>query len=245
MDFEYFGLSRDLLYLCSLFLGTIAAAFIVMKRKECTMQRKSLQITLILFLAACAIASLAASVILSQGLIFTFGLIYPFVVLFLVLGFLALYFPLAGGCTIIFAAGLFAVIIGVSFLIYPGFKEPSGIVVRSSGTELIFRRGDETWDVNNDRNIIRFVAVSITAYPAYPLIGGERRGLITRVLRNGTELFILSGNSGRFSGVNKNSLGFLRQELTLDLPLGTMPPGISLSVLFDGKKLYYDPPIQL
>ncbi|MCL1928030.1 MAG: hypothetical protein FWG07_04460 [Treponema sp.] len=251
MDFEYFGLSRDLLYLCSLILGVAIAAFLVTLQKTCTLRRKSVLITVIFCLASCFIASLAVSVILSGGLIFSALLKHPFIillmVLFFVLGGLALYFPRAGGCSIIFAAGLFLVYMCFSFWIYPGINEPERLVVRASETDLIFRLNAETWDVqssHNDQRQIYFEAVSITAYPAYPLIGGKRRGVITRVFRNDTELLAFHGAFNRYSKSAGKSWGFLREEFTLALPAGALLPGISLTVLFNGTLLYFDPPIQ-
>ena len=247
MDFEYFGLSRDLLYLCALLFGAAAAAFLVTLRKDCALRKKSFLITVTLCLSSLAIAALAVAVILSKGQVFTVRLTYPFLFVFFVLGGLALYFPRAGGCPILFAVSLFAVYICFSFLVYPSFREPERLVIRSSDTGLIFRCGAETWNIQNDYNqrMINFEAVSVTAYPAYPLIGGGRRGLITRVLRNEEELFSLSDNAKGLSGKFANSPGFERKDFTLDLPLGALPPGISLSVLFDGKLLYFDPPIHL
>ena len=245
MGFEHFGLSRDLLYMSSLFLGGIAAAFLVTLRKSCTLRRKSLMITVMLLLGSLCIAAVAASVILSGGLIFSVSLLYPFLALFFILGGLALYFPRAGGCTIIFFAGIFIVYLCFSFLIYPGFKEPERLLVRSSGAELIFRRGTDTWEVENDQRMIKFEAVSIAAHPAYPLIGGEKRGLITRIMRNENELLALASSFGKPSGSLKESLGFLREDYTLDLPIGALPPGVSVAVLFDGSQLYFDPPIHM
>ena len=251
MDFEYFSLSRDLLYLCSLLFGAAVGAFLVTLQKTCSPRRKSLLITVILCLASCFIAAMALSVILSRGLIFSAFSVYPFiiftVVLFFILGGLALYFPLIGGCSIIFAAGLFLVYMCFSFWVYPGLKEPERLVVRAAENELVFRLDAETWDVQNvfsDQEMIRFEAVSIIAYPAFPLIGGERRGLITGILRNDNELFVLTGTFNRYSMGFKKPWGFLREEFTLDFPANALPPGVSLSVLFNGSRLYFDPPIQ-
>jgi len=168
--------------------------------------------------------------------------------LFFVLGGLALCYPRAGGCSIIFAAGLFLVYMCFSFWVYPGLKDPERLVVRASETDLVFRLGAETWDIQNDhydQGMICFEAVSITANPAYPIIGGERRGLITCVLRNDNELFVFTKTFNRYSGGFRKSWGVFRQEFTLDLSVRALPPGISLAVLFNGTQLYFDPPIQL
>jgi len=245
MDFNFFSLSRDLLYLSFLLWGAAAASFLIITRKDCTLRQRSVWITAIFCLSAIALAFLSASIILSNGMIFTVASIYPFVVLCLVLGGLALYFPRAGVCTVILAIGLFTAYISFSFLFYPGLKEPVSLVVRSSGTELIFRRDDETVNTHNDGRAISFQAVSITAYPGCPLVGGETRGLITRVQRDDEEILIFGSRLYRRSGALKKSWGFLREDHVLNLPAGTMLSGTSLSVLFNGKRLYFDPPIQL
>jgi hypothetical protein len=194
-------------------------------------------------LASLTVASLAGTVILSRGLVFTVASLYPFVVLFLAVGILGVRFPRAGGCTIIFVAGLVAVWICFSFLAYPHFEELS---LQSSGKgQLLIRRGtgsDETWNVKDDGSPLFFEAVSLTAYPGYPLIGGERRGIITSAGRNNEPFFSVKrfGRSGTFSGP-----GFILNRYSLELPSGALLPGMNLSVLFDGEKLYFDPAIQL
>jgi hypothetical protein len=173
-------------------------------------------------------------------MIFGVTVIYPVAALFFILGGIALYFPRAGGCSIIFAGGLFVVFIGFSFLIFLGLKEPLSVTVRFSGNELLFRQEADTWNAQNDRNDIRFEAVSVTAHPAYPFIGGERRGLITRVLRNDTELFSLAGKSHLLPGDPGQSMGFFRELFTLDLPVRILSPGTGMSAVFNGKELYLE-----
>ena len=244
MNFEFFGPSRDLLYLGSLLLGLAAGAFLITRKELCTPRRKSRLVSVILCLTAGFAASLAASIILTRGLVFTVGSVYPFVFLFLALGIVGICYPRVGGCTIIFAAGLIGILVCFTFLVFPGFQEPVKLTIRSSGGGLIFRHDEMIRNVHNDGGTISFEASSITAYPAYPLIGGERRGLITRVLKNNEELFTLTNNLTLHSGERRDTWGFSRENHVLSLPSGALPPGISLSVLFDGERLYFDPPIQ-
>jgi hypothetical protein len=235
----YFGPSRDLLYLFSLLLGTGAGAFLKTLRPSCTSRKRSNLITVILCLSACAVASLAGAVILSRALIFTVSSIYPVMALFLILGAVGFFFPRMGGCVIVFAAGLFAVWVCFSFIIYPNITDPVRLALRSSENEIIFRHNEDTITVINVNQIITFEAASITAHPAYPLIGGEQRGLITRVMRGNEFLFTLTSQRYKFSG----RPGFIIEDHALDLHPEAIPPGISLSVLFNGKILYFDPPL--
>jgi hypothetical protein len=191
---------------------------------------------------------LAASIILSRGLIFGVSIIYPFIGLFFVLGGLAVYFPRAGGYPAIFFAGLCTVYICFSFLAYPGLKEPEQLVARATGTGLVIKQKDGARDIDtsfNGDDIIGFEAVCVTANPAYPLIGGERRGLITCILGNREELFSFYGKGKKQQNSFRGSWGSRYENFYLELPVRAMPPGIGVKVLFDGKQLYFDPPVQL
>ena len=73
-------------------------------------------------------------------------------------------------------------------------------------------------------------AVSITAFHAYPLIGGEKRGYITQVNQRDEQLFT---QTSKFSF---NAPGFSREYFSLDLQ-ENMHYGSNLTVLFDGYTL--------
>jgi hypothetical protein len=251
VDTFSFARSRDLLYLTSLLWGTAVGTFLASRRKEATLRRRSSRISAALFLSSLALSSLAGAVILSGALVFTVTSLYPFVILFLVLGTAAVCFPRAGAFPLIFAACLFAVWMCFTFLVYPRFEKPEQLSLRSGGGSLVLVRlhgspgkDDTTWDIQDNGNPLVFEAASLTAHPAYPLIGGERRGLILRVRRNGQELFALTKNLYRFHFFG-GGLGFSLEKYSLELPPGALLPGMSLSVLFDGEKLYFDPPIEL
>ena len=239
---NHFGLSRDLLYLASLLAGASAGAFLVTLRRSCTLRQKSRWITVILCLIACTMASLAASVILTKGTVFTVYSVYPLVVLFFVMGAAGLYFPRAGGCAIIIITGFYAVWISFSFLVIPRCKDPIRLTVRSSGSEFIFHQDDEIWKIQDNGGTITVKAASITAHSSFPLIGGEQRGMITGVLRNGADHY--ESKIRRIPEEGSAGPGFFREFYAVDLPKGAMLPGVSLSVLFDGNKLYFDPPIR-
>ena len=240
MNFENFGLARDLLYLTFLFIGIITGAFLIIMTKSCTLRRKSQFITLILFLAALAVASLAIAVILTRGRVFSVISIYPFLAVFLVFGIIGLYIPRAGISIIIGISGLYIILISFSFLVYPRFDDLDPLLVRATEESFVFRHGAEMWDIQDTGGTIHFEAVCITAFSGYPLIGGEQRGLLTRVLRANEQLFSLRRRHISILGVP----GFIREYSTLELPEGIMLPGFSLSVLFNGMELYIEETIQ-
>jgi hypothetical protein len=248
MDFEHFGLSRDILYLGFLLWGAAAAVLLVIVKGKLTLRQKSVRITALFCLAACAIAAQTAAVVLSGGRVFAVLSVYPYAVLFLALGGAVVLFPRAGCSALVFAAFLFAVLMSFSFLTYPDLDEPFGLAVRSTGDELLFRSEDKSWNTQNSGGDITFEAVSVTSYPGCPLIGGQSRGIISGVLRGDTELFAPGGNSSRQAGKARQGgpaipLFFSRNNVTRRLGSGILAPGFSVSVLFDGKNLYFDPPL--
>ncbi|MDR2661997.1 MAG: hypothetical protein LBC31_03270 [Treponema sp.] len=245
------GPSRDLLYLASLLFGIALGIFLVSRRKGTSLRRRAGLISALLCFIALALASLAGALIFSGGMIFSVAAFYPLAGLFLSLGVVAACFPRAGACPLILAAGLFSIWICFTFLVYPRFEEPERLSLRSGGGSLILFRlhggsgkDTETWDIRDNGSPLTFEAASVTAHPAYPLIGGERRGLILRARRDNEQLFAFTRNLYRldFPG---GGLGFSLNKYNLELPPGTLLPGMSLSVLFDGEKLYFDPPIRL
>ena len=240
MNFENFGLARDLLYLTSLFIGLGIGAFLIIISKPGTLRRKSRLITFILFLAAFAVTSLAVAVIFTHGQVFSIISIYPFMVIFLVFGIIGIYIPRAGISIIIGLCGLYIILISFSFLVYPRIDDLDPLLVRATEESFVFRQGAEMWDIQDTGGAIHFEAVCITAYPGYPLIGGEQRGILTQVLRVNEQLFALRKRHLSILGMP----GFIREYITLDLPEGIMLPGFSLSVLFNGKELFFEETIQ-
>jgi hypothetical protein len=250
MNFEHFGPARDLLYLTALLTGICIGAFLIMIQKANSTRSRSRWVSVLYCLVSLTVASLAGAVILSRGQVFTIISLYPFVALFLILGILGARFPRAGGCTIIFVIGLAAVWICFSFLVYPSFEDPAEVSLYAPGAgQFLLRRSrrpgvsaeDETWNIKDDGSPLLFEAASLTAYPGYPIIGGERRGIIVRAGRQSEQIFsVRRFRSGAFAGP-----GFILDRYSLEIPSGALLPGMNLSVLFNGEKLYVDPAIQL
>ncbi|MDR2211431.1 MAG: hypothetical protein LBO65_08230 [Spirochaetaceae bacterium] len=249
MNFEYFALSRDLFYLSALSLGAGLGSLLMAFRKKNSYKKRLSWITTALFLGSLIFSALAGTTILSRAQVFTVLSLYPWGCFFLVLGTLVIRFFKAGSCTAIFAGGLFVVWICISFLSYPLFKEPERLSFQSSPSkEIIIRQdplgpGDEqAWTIEDNGRPLVIEAAAVTAHPSYPIIGGERRGAIIRVLREDQELFTAAKNLYRLRG--SGGLGFSLDRYTLDLSPEVLLSGISFSVLFNGRALYFDPPIQ-
>ena len=240
MNFENFGLARDLLYLTSLFIGLAIGAFLIIKIKSCTLRRRSQLITLILFLAALSVAFLAIAIILTRGRVFSVISIYPFMLIFIVFGIIGLYIPRAGISIIIALSGLYIILISFSFLVYPRLDDLDPLLVRATEESFVFRHGAEMWDIEDTGGAIHFEAVCITAFPGYPLIGGDQRGLLTQVIRDNEQLFSLRKRNLSILGMP----GFVREYISLDFPEGFMLPGFSLSIVFNGKELFFEETIQ-
>lgn len=252
MEFDKLSLSRDFLYLFSLFAGTGVGSLLSVFKRENTLWNRSAWISLALFLFSGAVASIAASVIFSRGGIFSVSPVYLPAIITFVLGVLAVRFPCVGGCTLIFAAGLCAVWICVSFLRFPRFdyeKPEISLQARGEGLLIVNRRArkPETWNIKNDREPgsagepLEFEAVTFTAAFPWPVIGGKKRGLITQIKRGSETVFSAGGRGLNAAG---KALGTV-QHFSLTLPAEALPPGIHVSVLFDGEKLYLDPPVPL
>ncbi|MDR2314600.1 MAG: hypothetical protein LBE02_08720 [Spirochaetaceae bacterium] len=250
MNFEHFALSRDLFYLTALSLGAGLGALLMAYRKTGSRKQHGAWISTTLFLGSLIVSALAAAVILSKGLVFTVPSLYPWGCLFLLLGILGIRFFKIGGCAIIFAGGLFVVWICISFLNYAPFTEPEQLSLEAASSGQIVirrdpagRRAPEAWTVEDDGRTLFIEAAAVTAHGSYPLIGGERRGAIIRIRREDRQLAAINPDGFRFK--HSGGLGFSLDQYTLELPPGILASGINLAVLFNGRALYFDPPIQL
>jgi hypothetical protein len=244
MSFEHFAPSRDLFYLTALSLGAGLGSLLMAYRKTSSRKQHMAWISTTLFLGSLIISALAAAIILSNGLIVTLPSLYPWGCLFVLLGALTIRFFKTGGCAIIFAGGLFVIWICISFLNYPSFTEPQRLVLESTPSgQIVIRRDVKIWTAEDDGRALHIEAAAVTAHSSYPIIGRERRGAIIRIRRGDEQLAAISPRGYRFK--HSGGLGFSLDQYTLELPPGILRPGINLAVLFNGRELYFDPPLQL
>ncbi|MDR1931055.1 MAG: hypothetical protein LBQ44_10575 [Treponema sp.] len=249
MEFENSFLSRDFLYLCALFAGAGTGSVLSIFKRRSTLRSRSAFVSAALLFFSGAAAFFTAAVIFSRGALFSAHPLYMPAGLIAVLGALAVRFPPAGVLSVLIA-GLFAVWIGLFFLRYPPLQKekPEALSVYSSKTGIfIVRRygaGSESWNIRNDGNPLQFEAAALAADYRYPLLGGERRGLIIRAARGGETLFSAPLSKGGPAEREQWRPGFTRRPFSLTLSAGELLPGMGLSVLFDGEDLYFDPPVE-
>lgn len=250
MEFENPSLARDFFYLSFLLLGAAGGSLASIFKRSTSLRSRSGWISAALVFFSGAVAAAAGATIFSQaGVFLNVSLYIPAGIAFVVGG-LAVRFPRAGACTLVFLLGLCTVWICLTFLRYPGFTKtsPEGISVLSAGGTgegmLIVRQNNgenETWNVDT-RAALEFEAVAVSSDFRYPLIGGMTRGLVVQAVQGTGTIF---QSSKYLSGERQSLLGFSFSRHSLTLPAGALLPGMGLSVLFNGEKLYFDPPIQL
>jgi hypothetical protein len=119
---------------------------------------------------------------------------------------LACFFPRAAAYPLILAAGLLLVRIGQGFLRFPPAGEVPLALVNSEGGRFVVRlprrsagnarRGPDTLpdeagplEIPGDSPDLEFSARIISFDPLYPILGGESRGVISALSRNGEILY--------------------------------------------------------
>ncbi|MDR1390474.1 MAG: hypothetical protein LBJ31_10925 [Treponema sp.] len=259
MDAEKFALARDLFYLSFLFLGLSAGALFRSRRHG---HGHGAWFTALYCFIACSTAFLSLATIFSQGAVFTIPAIYILCTLFFAAGALGIIFPVAG-CALVFTGGLITIWTVIVFARFPQFNFNSQglsvlrenrfekkqayvekISVRSAGNGILLARNgaeeDERWILGQGETLV-FEAAALSLHRLFPLLGGERRGRITGVKRGSETLFFVSPGAARSLSSSKPAMN--SQVFTLDLP-ASLRPGISLSVIFDGSSLFFDPPLR-
>jgi hypothetical protein len=250
MEFENLSLARDFFYLSFLLVGATGGSLWCIFKRTSSLKSRSGWISAALVFFSGAVAAIAGAVIFSRAGVFSNTSLYVLAGIALVLGVLAVRFPRSGACSIVIALGFCAVWICLSFLRYPASTttSPEGISVLSAGETgegmiIVRQNGEEQESWNLDTQApLEFEAVAVSSDFRYPLVGGITRGLIVQAVQGTGTVFRSSKYLARSSG---SRLGFTFSHYTLTLPAGALLPGMSLSVLFDGEKLYFDPPIQL
>jgi hypothetical protein len=246
MEYENLSLARDLMYLFALLAGAGAGSLLSIFKRKNTLRKRASWVSAALFFFSGAIASAALAVIFSKGAVFTLFPLYVPALAVLAAGVLAVRFPRAGAGAVMLAAGLCAAWMWFTFSTAPRLegeaaKRARQLSVQSQGDgKLIISRREksETWNIKDDGNPLEFKALAFTPAFPFPLIGGERRGLITGISRGADTIYSSGREPTRFfpsGGIERFSLA---------LPAKAVPPGMGLLVLFDGKELRFDPPIQ-
>ncbi|MDR2181765.1 MAG: hypothetical protein LBN92_03695 [Treponema sp.] len=256
MESDNFGLYRDLWYLAFFFLGITAGAVLCMCQSGAR-RRRAAWLAAIYCLSACVVAFLSLALVVSAGAVVTVKSLYAAGAFFFCAGAAGIYFPHAAGAPLVFAAGIITVWIAITFARYPEFRTAEGapraerLEMRSSGDGLFLARqkrntdtaaAGESWSLGGGESPLVFEAAAFGAHRLLPLIGGEKRGLITRASRGSEVLFSVSGETARSL---PDKPGFSWRVFSLELPAGALLPGMNLSVVFDGDSLFFDPPVRI
>jgi hypothetical protein len=200
MDFEKIGLSRDLLYLTAVLLGTALGFFLTLFRKDMETRARNRRISLIFCILSGAVAVFALSLLNSRALILNESRFFVPSVVFALICALAVYFPRGAAFPLILVAGLLTVWIAYSFLRFPLIEENVTSLMSISHAEenrlavyLPSNDGDRAepvvYQVTGDSSSITFSAAVISFDWLYPIVGGENRGAITAIRKEGETIY--------------------------------------------------------
>jgi hypothetical protein len=207
MDFDNFALSRDLFYLAGALAGAAVGCFLTLFRKDRSIRSRNRRISVLLCVLSGAIIAIALSLIISQRGILRVNFLFVFVGICFFVFMFAVIFPRAVAYPLILAGGLLFVWVGYTFLRFPVIEESSvplafvshereRLVVRfptGDRAQNISRNSKSGQDkieplvVSGDVSSLEFFAIVISYNKLYPLIGGEKRGVIS-MIRRGDEM---------------------------------------------------------
>jgi hypothetical protein len=268
MEFEQYAAARDLLYLSALFAGAGLGCILNWFRTGSGPRFRSRTITLALCLFSGMVVALAGALIYSNGLILFEKPLYIPVVIAASLLILAVRFPRAAGFPLILISGFIAVWIGYSYLQFPRINS-DGLSLASITNEgngqytvrLAVDRGkapsgsspgqDLRIQIAGKDQSLEFFFIHIAYAPPYPLVGGENRGIITKISDERETFYsdprLDSGLlRGWYTGALKNlSSGpenwYISFEESHDnIPPATFLPGMALKISFDGNALLFN-----
>jgi hypothetical protein len=200
MDFEYFALSRDLLYLTGALIGAALGCFLSLFGKTCTIRSRNRRISALFCILSGAVAAAALSLIVSQRRILGTNLLFVPVGICVFVFMLAVIFPRVVAFPLILVSGFLVIWAGHTFLRFPVVKESSVplALISHEGERLVVRfpAGDRAqnnaWNRNSrldreslvisgDSSSLEFSAAVVSYSRLYPLIGGEKRGVISMI----------------------------------------------------------------
>jgi hypothetical protein len=256
MDSEYFPLCRDLLYLTFALTGVSLGSALHLLRRNL---RRKVRNRIILWLF-CVLSGIfvcfSLVLIYSRAFLGFIPPLAPFLGAVAVVFALAARFPRAFGFPLILLGGLAVLWLGYSFLRFPRIRSegtPLFLVIRhggATGTLRFIVPGNGEWraqtyilNAGEGEALPELRGILVTLDPLYPLFGGETRGMITEIRRDGEVPFFPEGwflprwYASLFSGGqagNSRSWGISTQRFQEDLGPGSLPPETNLILRFDG-----------
>jgi len=198
MTSDFSGTARDLLYLAFLFFGAGTGCFLNRFRARAKTGFRNRSVTLGFVLYACAACVFAIMLIVSGGRIQTHFSVYITGFVLAALALPAVRFPRAAGFPVVIAAGIVIVWTAYSFGQFPLLNNPGS----RANIGCLEMDGQYTFGTAGDQSKAQFprsvisadsvLEITITSFEYaffFPVIGGERRGKITRLNVNGTNLY--------------------------------------------------------
>lgn len=252
MNFEQFPAgnfapARDFMYLAALALGAALGCILNRFRKKATNRFRNLSVTAGFCFLSVFVVALTAAAIWSNWMVFLeIPLYFPLIIAALITA-LAFRFPRAAGFPVFLTSGLLLVWICLTCLRFsPVNNTGEGRLVRDENgivhVRLIPQAGSQSeisfsYRPAGESVNIEFKALHILIAREFPLIGGDRRGIITEVLGNNEILFSDHRiNMKIFPGVNWNHvLGrfIFYEEVMGRLDTGELLPGVSRVILLE------------
>jgi hypothetical protein len=249
MEFETFAFSRDFLYLFAVLVGAAVGCLLHYFRKNNARRPRNRALTLAFCLFAGAVIALALSIVRSNGAVFREIALYPAAFLILALFVLAFRFPRTAGFPLVLLLGSLTVWIGLSCLRFSRITDAGrsmAVIINDGNGRFVVRmmtidRQEETSFAfkAEGEDFLDFTLEYISFTPAFPIAGGQTRGLVTAISCSGENFFEASGLAGidlaaKFPGISRlNSSG--------QISLSDIPPGAKFSLYFDGKTLSFEP----
>jgi hypothetical protein len=271
MDFDNFALSRDLFYLAGALTGAAAGCFLTLFRKDRSIRSRNRRISVLLCVLSGTIAAIALSLIISQRGILRVNFLLVSTGIFVFVFMFAVVFPRAVAYPLILVGGLLFVWVAYTFLRFPEIEEssvPLAFVSHERESLVIrFPSGDRDQSINRnsksrqdkieqlvvsgDAASLEFFAMVISYNRLYPLIGGEKRGVIS-MIRRGDELLYTDPHinellfSFYYSHFNSQT-GNARFGIDYRNFQGKIPAafeGINLRIFFNDQGLFFIPSSQ-
>jgi hypothetical protein len=247
MEFERFAASRDFLYLAWLFAGAALGCLFSRFRKKTSLRFRNRTVSMALCFFSCMAAALAAAFVYSEGAIYLEKTLYIPVVLLGAILILAFRFPRAAGFPLILLTGLAVVWLGFSFLRFPRLDPPLGesslpvALVRRDREDRFFIRiiggpagvsNTLNFDIPDNGGAFEFTLDKVVYASFYPLIGGETRGIITKIQSGSRVLYTAPPLRAWFPGTSE-------EEVRYGFPISAVEPGTGVYVCFNGENLVY------
>jgi hypothetical protein len=260
MEFESFAAARDLLCLTGALMGVTLGYVASLGRGDMTIRMRNRRITILLIVFSAAVAAFAGAIIVSKAAIFDEILLFAAPALCVPVFALAFRFPRVAGYPLILAGGIFTVWLGYSFLRYPPVKDgevPLAVLQNDGEGGCLLRLPSGPADaalsaampLPEGISSVEFHGLFVGVSRFYPLLGGEKRGLVVLVRRNGEIFYTEPGFQGLVGSwyeyldvlQKKRSLGITFRELQNTVDIDTIPPGMGIQVFVDGENLIFRP----